>query len=620
MTGVPEREVTGRNYCEFERVIALLNHTSGDRLKKMLAVALAVFVVLGGRLAWLQLYKGLYYGKQADGNRMRSTVIMAPRGRIMDVHGKVLADSSPGYVLSLQAGHSFSDAEVNLLARLLAMQPNVIREKADRAAETYEQIMIKSELTPQEITSLEEHLKDLPGISLNLQPMRHYLYGTSAAHVLGYVGEVSEEQIKQGKYKGLSPGSIVGKEGLEFVYDAVLRGQTGRRTEEVDVRGRVVRELAGQAPVSGKGLVLTLDFALQQDLERVLDKQMAALRSSGIAPNAYGAAAVAMDPNTGAVRALVSRPGYDPNWFVGGISTAHWKLINENVFHPLTNKVINGEYPAGSTFKVVTGSAALDKHKVTPEELIFDSGKHWLADMGNAGGEALGWINFQTAFAMSDNVYFYEMGRRAGIENLNSYAAQYGFGRPTGIELAGESSGLIAGPAAKKKVFNEDWTLGDTFNAAIGQGLTLVTPIQICQMLAAVAADGVIHPPYLVERVVNADGSVYETPERPQSRRLELEPRTIQLIQKGLKGVTQPGGTGAWFAGLPVPVAGKTGTAENPHGQDHGWFIAYAPAEKPDLVIACIVEQGTYGATASGPVVYEVLEDYLTGKLKAERK
>ena len=598
----------------------MLNHISGDRLKKMLAVALAVFVVLSGRLAWLQLYKGLYYGKQADGNRMRSAVIMAPRGRIMDVHGKVLADSSPGYVLSLQAGNSFSDAEVDLLARLLAMQPEMIRKKADRAAGTYEQITVKSELTPQEITSLEEHLKDLPGISLNLQPMRHYLYGTSAAHVLGYVGEVSEEQIKQGKYKGLSPGSIVGKEGLEFVYDAVLRGQTGRRTEEVDVRGRVVRELAGQAPVSGKGLVLTLDFALQQDLERVLDKQMAALRSSGIAPNAYGAAAVAMDPNTGAVRALVSRPGYDPNWFVGGISTAHWKLINENVFHPLTNKVINGEYPAGSTFKVVTGSAALDKHKVTPEELIFDSGKHWLADMGNAGGEALGWINFQTAFAMSDNVYFYEMGRRAGIENLNAYAAQYGFGRPTGIELAGESSGLIAGPAAKKKVFNEDWTLGDTFNAAIGQGLTLVTPIQICQMLAAVAADGVIHPPYLVEKIVNADGSVYETPKRPQSRRLEMEPRTVQLIQKGLKGVTQPGGTGAWFAGLPVPVAGKTGTAENPHGQDHGWFIAYAPAEKPDLVIACIVEQGTYGATASGPVVYEVLEDYLTGKLKAERK
>lgn len=584
----------------------------------MLAAALAVFLLLGGRLAWLQLYKGLYYGKQADGNRMRSSVIMAPRGRIMDIHGKVLADSSPGYVLSLQAGHKFSDEEVALLARLLAMQPDAVRKKADRAAGTYEQIVVKSELTPQEITALEEHLKDLPGISLDLQPMRHYLYGTSAAHVLGYVGEVSEEQLKQGKYKGLPAGSIVGKEGLELVYDSVLRGNTGRKTEEVDVRGKVIRQLAGQAPVSGKGLVLTIDFALQQDLERVLDKQLKALRSSGIAPNAYGAAAVAMDPNTGAVRALVSRPCYDPNWFVGGISTSHWKLINEDIFHPLTNKVINGEYPAGSTFKVVTGSAALDKHIVTPEELIFDSGKHWLADMGNAGGEALGWINFQTAFAMSDNVYFYEMGRRVGIENLNAYAAQYGFGRSTGIELAGESSGLIAGPAAKKKVFNEEWALGDTFNAAIGQGLTLVTPMQICQMLAAVAADGVVHPPYLVETIVNADGSVYETPKRPTSRKLELESRTVQLIQKGLKGVTQPGGTGAWFAGLPVPVAGKTGTAENPHGQDHGWFIAYAPAEKPNLVIACIVEQGTYGATAAGPVVYEVLEDYLTGKLKAE--
>ena len=602
-----------------ERVIVLLNQTSGNRLKMMLAAALAVFLLLGGRLAWLQLYKGLYYGKQADGNRMRSSVIMAPRGRIMDIHGKVLADSSPGYVLSLQAGHKFSDEEVALLARLLAIQPDVIRKKADRAAGTYEQIVVKSELTPQEITALEEHLKDLPGISLDLQPMRHYLYGTSAAHLLGYVGEVSEEQLKQGKYKGLPAGSIVGKEGLEFVYDSVLRGNTGRKTEEVDVRGKVIRQLAGQAPVSGKGLVLTIDFALQQDLERVLDKQLKALRSSGIAPNAYGAAAVAMDPQTGAVRALVSRPGYDPNWFVGGISTSHWKLINEDIYHPLTNKVINGEYPAGSTFKVVTGSAALDKHIVTPEELIFDSGKHWLADMGNAGGEALGWINFQTAFAMSDNVYFYEMGRRVGIENLNAYAAKYGFGRSTGIELAGESSGLIAGPAAKKKVFNEEWTLGDTFNASIGQGLTLVTPMQICQMLAAVAADGVIHPPYLVETIVNADGSVYETPKRPVSRELELETRTIQLIQKGLKGVTQPGGTGAWFAGLPVPVAGKTGTAENPHGQDHGWFIAYAPAEKPDLVIACIVEQGTYGATAAGPVVYEVLEDYLTGRLKAEQ-
>ena len=590
------------------------------RLQKMLALAFAVFLILAGRMAWLQLYKGLYYGKQAEGNRTRSTMIAAPRGRILDRQGKVLADSAPGYVLSIRPGQVMPSAEIETLAALLKLPPEEIRRKAEKAAEGSEAVPVKQELTAAEITALQEHSAALPDLTLDLWPLRRYTVPGLAAHVLGYVGEVSEQQMEQGRYKGLPQGSIVGQGGLEMACDALLRGAPGRKSEEVDVRGKTVRTLAGQAPVPGKDLVLTLDYELQRNLEAALDKQLEALRASGIAPNAYGAAAVAMDPATGAVRALVSRPGFDPNWFVGGISTAHWKLINENPFHPLSNKVISGEYPAGSTFKVVTGSAALDLHKVTPEELIFDSGKHWLADMGNAGGEALGWINFQTAFAMSDNVYFYEMGRRAGIEGLNRYADYYGFGRPTGIELPGEAKGLIAGPAAKKKIFDEDWKLGDTFNAAIGQGLTLVTPLQICQMLGAVAADGVLHSPYLIDKFVNPDGSVYSVPQRPAARKLPLEADTIRLLQRGLKGVTQPGGTAAWFAGLPEPAAGKTGTAENPHGQDHGWFIAYAPAERPRLVIACLVEQGTFGATAAGPVVYEVLQAYLTGaKLYKEK-
>lgn len=597
------------------------NKIPAGRLQKMLALALVIFLVLAGRMAWLQLYKGLYYGKQADGNRMRSTLIVAPRGRIMDRHGKVLADSAPGYVLYIRAGQTMPPAEMQRLAQLLKLPLEKVKGKAAKAARTSEAIPLKQELTAAEITALQEISLELPDISLDLQPLRRYVIPGLAAHVLGYVGEVSESQMTQGRYKGLPAGSIVGQGGLEMACDALLRGVPGRKSEEVDVRGKTVRTLAGQAPVPGKEMVLTLDYQLQRNLEAALDKQLEALRKSGIAPNAYAAAAVAMDPNTGAVRALVSRPGFDPNWFVGGISTAHWKLINENTFHPLSNKVISGEYPAGSTFKVVTGSAALDLHKVTPEELIYDSGTHWLADMGNAGGEALGWINFQTAFAMSDNVYFYELGRRAGIEGLNTYAGYYGFGKTTGIELPGEMKGLIAGPEAKKKIFAEDWTLGDTFNAAIGQGLTLVTPLQICQMLSAVAADGVVHPPYLIERFVNQDGSTYSVPERPEPRKLPISATTIHLLQQGLKGVTQPGGTAAWFAGLPVPVAGKTGTAENPHGQDHGWFIAYAPAEKPQLVIACIVEQGSFGATAAGPVVYDVLQAWLTGtKLYKEDK
>lgn len=589
----------------------MLNKTPSGRLKKMLAVTVAMFLVLIGRMAWLQLYKGLYYDRQADGNRLRSTLIMAPRGRILDVHGKILADSAPGYVVSVLPGHLLPEEEAARLARLLKLKPEQVKEKAARSKGTYELIPVKGELTAEEITALQENLRDLPDISLDLQPLRRYVFPGLASHVLGYVGEVSEPQLKKGRYKGFLPGSIVGKDGLEMTRDAVLRGEPGRKTEEVDVRGRVVRELGGQAPAAGKDLVLTIDYDLQQSLEAALDKQLKALRDSGAAPKAFAAAAVAVDPRTGAVRAMVSRPGFDANWFVGGISSAHWKLINENAFDPLTNKVISGQYPAGSTFKVVTGSAALDLHKVTPEELIFDSGRHWLADMRNAGGEALGWINFQTAFSMSDNVYFYEMGRRVGIDDLNDYAARYGFGQLTGIELEGEAKGLIAGPAAKKKVFDEEWRLGDTFNAAIGQGLTLVTPLQICQMLSAVAADGWVHPPYLVEKILNGDGSVYEEVQHPAARRLQVGKEALYRIQLGLKGVTQPGGTAAWFAGLPVPVAGKTGTAENPHGQDHGWFIAYAPAEQPELAIVCIVEQGGFGASAAGPVVYEVLEKYL---------
>lgn len=589
----------------------MLNKTSSERLKKMLAASVVIFLVLAGRMAWLQLYKGLYYGRQADGNRLRSTLVTAPRGRLLDRHGKVLADSVPGYVVSLLPGHVLTEKEAERLPRLLHLPLEEVRERASRSGDTYELVPLKSELSAEEVTALQENLRDLPDISLDIQPLRRYVFPGLASHVLGYVGEVSESQLKEGRYKGFLPGSIVGKDGLEMTRDAVLRGEPGRKTEEVDVRGRVVRALGGKAPVAGRDLVLTLDYDLQKDLEEALDKQLKALRESGTAPNAFAAAAVAMDPRTGAVRAMVSRPGFDANWFVGGISSAHWKLINENAFDPLTNKVISGQYPAGSTFKVVTGSAALDLHKVTPEELIFDSGRHWLADMGNAGGEALGWINFQTAFAMSDNVYFYEMGRRAGIDHLNEYAARYGFGKLTGIELAGEAKGLIAGPEAKKKVFDEEWRLGDTFNAAIGQGLTLVTPLQICQMLSAVAADGWIRPPYLVEKVLNSDGSVYEALPHPAPRKLEVGAETLRRIQLGLKGVTQPGGTAAWFVNLPVPAAGKTGTAENPHGRDHGWFIAYAPAEQPELVIACLVEQGGFGASAAGPVVYEVLEKYL---------
>lgn len=592
----------------------MLNKTYAGRLKTMLVSLTCILGVLVCRAAYLQIYKGVYYDKQADGNRLRSTRIMAARGLIYDHKGKLVVTNYAGYTLTLQPHRDYAPEMLKILGDVLGISPETITERLKSAADSYEPIKIKSNLTTEEITAIEERRKDLNGVAVELEPERKYIFNELAVHLLGYTGEVSEYDITKGRFKGLPQGSVVGKSGLEETYDKYLRGVDGKRNDEVDASGRVVKKLNSIAPKSGKDLVLTIDLDLQQALEKAVDEQLASLQSSGIAPYAKACAVVAIDPRSGAIRAMVSRPAFNPNLFAKGISTKDWQEINNNPFDPMTNKAISGQYPPGSTFKVVTGSAALDLHKVTPEELIFDSGHHWIIPMGNAGGEALGWINFQTAFAASDNVYFYEMGRRVGIDNLDAYAAKYGFGSPTGVDLPGEEPGLIPSPAAKQKVFGEEWGLGDTFNSAIGQGLTLVTPIQLAQMLSIVANNGVLKQPYLVEKVLNEDGSVLEVPKHKDPVNVGISQETIALIQKGLAGVTQAGGTASYFSNLGIPIAGKTGTAENPHGQDHGLFIAYAPLDNPQLVIAAVVEQGSYGSTASGPIVYKLLEAMLKEK------
>lgn len=316
-----------------------------------------------------------------------------------------------------------------------------------------------------------------------------------------------------------------------------MRGQDGSYDEEVDVGGNVVKQLGQIDPVPGKSLKLTIDKDLQLCMEKAVDEHLAYLRSSGVAPGARAAAIIAIDPKTGAVRAMVSRPAFDPNLFVHGISEKDWNIINNDPNYPMGNKVIGGEYPPGSPFKIVTGSAALELGKVTPEEKIFDSGKHWLVPMGNAGGEALGWIDFHEALRKSDNVYFYEMGNRLGINNIVEFAKKFGLGSPTGIELEGELSGLLPTPENKKKIFpGESWMLGDTFNASIGQGIDLATPIQLAMLMSCVAADGVYHPPYLVESLLNNDGSVYQMAEHAPARNIGISMHTLRLYPKRIGG------------------------------------------------------------------------------------
>ena len=585
------------------------------RLHTLLVVCLVLFAVLLGRMVYLQLWRGDYYAKQSDGNRLRQSRILAPRGIIYDSEGKELVNNLPGYAVVLQKQSSYKPETLQRLSNLLQMPVEEINAKIKASENFYEPIMLKNNLDQQMVTKIEEQRRYMPEVMLSVQPIRNYPYHELAVHALGYVGEVSSYEIEQGLFKNITQGSLVGKGGLEKTYDKYLRGEDGAFMEEVDVAGNVVKHYDSVQPIPGKNLKLTIDYELQKELEAFTDKHLAFLRSSGIAPGARAAAVVAIDPRNGAVRAMVSRPGYDPNWFVHGISSKNWNSINNDPNYPMNNKVITGEYPPGSTFKIVTGSAAFELKKVGLNEPIFDGGFHpMVPTMGNAGGEVLGWLTFIKALAMSDNVYFYELGYRVGIDNIEKYAHIFGFGERTGIDLEGESKGLVASKKVKRKIWDEDWRLGDTFNAAIGQGFNLTTPIQLSVMLSIVANGGTKYQPYLVDSIINSDGSLFEKPKRAEGKHIDVSQQTIDYIRMGMSATTQEGGTASYFAGLPKPIAGKTGAAENSHGRDHGLFVAYGPVDDPELVVVCIVEQGGFGSVAAGPIVYKAFEEFFQEK------
>lgn len=589
----------------------MLNKNQTIRLQTMLALCLLLFAVLLGRMVYLQLWRGDYYSKQSDGNRLRQSRIIAPRGIIYDKEGHELVNNLPGYAVVLQKQADYKLETLQRLSVLLDIPLVKIQEKIKESENYYEPIMLKNNLSPEMVTRIEEQRRYMPEVMLSVQPIRTYPYNELAVHALGYVGEVSSYEIENGLFKNVTQGSIVGKAGLEMSYDKYLRGEDGAFMEEVDVAGSVVKHYDSVQPVPGKNLRLTLDYRLQKALEDFTDKHLAYLRSSGIASGARAAAVVALDPRSGAVRAMVSRPGYDPNLFVQGISSKDWNKINNDESYPLNNKVISGEYPPGSTFKIVTGSAAFELNKVRLDEPIYDGGFHPLVPtMGNAGGEVLGWLTFIKALAMSDNVYFYELGYRVGIDNIAKYARIYGFGQPTGIDLEGESKGLVASKQVKRDIWDEDWRLGDTFNAAIGQGFNLTTPIQLAVMLGIVANGGMKYQPYLVDSITNPDGSMFAKPKRAEGKHIDVSQQTIDYMRMGMSATTQEGGTASYFSRLPKPIAGKTGTAENSHGRDHGLFVAYGPVDDPELVVVCIVEQGGFGSTAAGPIVYKAFEEF----------
>lgn len=587
---------------------ALMKKKNNDgRFRYLYWILIGIFVVLICRLVYLQIVAGDYYHSLAEGNRLRAIPIAAMRGIMYDRNGQILVGSRPSFMVTyVPTKDGMTDDELKELSQLINQPEDKLREKIQKVKSAYVPTVLATDLTQDIVTKIEERRNELPGISVDVQPIRYYPYNEMAAQIFGYVGQIDEEDMKRLEgQEGVSNITQIGRAGLESYYDDILRGKDGGRQVEVDAAGSPVKEMERKNPVAGHNIHLTIDLNLQQAAEDAMDKQVA----NGI--GTHGIAAVAIDPNTGAVLAMASRPSFNPNWFTRGITAKEWAQINDNPYHPMENRAIAGEYPPGSTFKLITGSAALELKKVTPDEMIFDSGRHWLVDMRNAGGESLGWINFTEALAKSDNVYFYEMGRRVGIEKLAEYARMFGMGKKTGIALRGEASGLVASEEYKKKTFNQDWYLGDTFNSAIGQGFQLVTPLQAAMIVSEVANGGIQYRPFIVNRIDNLDGTPYKIFAPEQVGTLAVSRSTLDLIREGMRNVTEESGTaGSLFAGFPIQVAGKTGTAENFGGVDHGWFVAYAPFDHPRIVVAVLVEQGGYGGVASGPIVKMMLEEF----------
>jgi penicillin-binding protein 2 len=573
-------------------------------------VAVVVFGSLISRLAYLQIAHGEDYLKQADNNRTNLMPIMAPRGLFYDRNGEVLVSNRPGFTVSLiPLAGPISDDVINRLANILNMKPDEIKNKISQQANPLTPVRIKSDVDGDTITKIHEQNNDLPGVKVEIEAVRNYLNKELGAHMIGYVGEISDPEYKKRKNEGYELGNIVGKFGLEKVYDKDIRGVNGGERVEVDVNGRSVAMLGKKAAIPGNGLVLTIDAKIQKAAEQAIDNRLRYLQMKLGNPNAKAAAAVVMNPQTGEILALVSRPTFNPNLFNGGISVKDWKEINDNPFNPMQNRTISAEYPPGSAFKIVTGTAALETGKITPEEKILDTGKHWIIPKGNAHGAALGWIDFHVALVKSDNVYFYELGNRLGIDTLEKWARMFGLGSPTGINLPDEGEGLVANRKYKEKVYEEEWYLSETFDAAIGQGFQLATPLQMASLMSQIANGGHRYRPYLVSKIITPTGETIKSFGPEELGSVPMSPKTLNAIRTALRDVVTPTGTAGYiFEGFPVPIAGKTSTAENSHGDDHGWFVAYGPYDNPTIAVAVIVEQGGYGSDSAAPITRKIME------------
>ena len=603
------------------------------RLRLVLSVVLmlALAFLLLTRLVYLQVFRQSEFSTMADKNRISVVPIVPNRGLIQDRNGVILARNYSGYTLEISPAKVTNlETTINELSTIVDIQPKDRKrfKKLLTEAHASNSYPIRSRLSEKEVARFASQRFRFPGVEIKARLFREYPYRDATSHLIGYVGRINDKDFEQLEKNDLASNyrgtDYIGKIGIEQSYEGMLHGTSGFEDVEVDANGRGVRILSRTAPKSGSTLTLTMDIKLQEIAEEAFGN--------------YRGALVAIDPNNGEVLAFVSKPGYDPNLFVDGIDTETWDALNNSPDVPLNNRALRGQYPPGSTIKPFMALAGLDSNTRTPTYSINDPGyftlpgnRHQYRDW-KAGGH--GKVDLFKSIVISCDTYYYGLATDMGIDLIHDYLDEFGFGKKTGLDMEGESAGLLPSQDWKRRRFNQIWYPGDTVSIGIGQGYLLVTPMQLAFATATLANNGIGYRPHLV-KTDTQDGGSANLPVIPDIT-LKLSPEHLALVKKAMVAVTLPGGTAAYAsAGASYSFAGKTGTAQvigmkqgekynakeiNEYHRDHAWFIAFAPADKPRIALAVLAENAGHGGTISAPIARKVIDYYLLGKVPQAAK
>ncbi|MGQ2966097.1 penicillin-binding protein 2 [Methylophilus sp.] len=606
-------------------------HKFRVRLVFLVLVVIAAFSALAGRFYFLQIYRYDYYQTLAENNRISIVPITPNRGLISDRNGIILAHNFFVYTLEITPSKTDDLQDtIEELGQLVEISPTDLKrfKKLRGQSHTFESIPIRTHLNEYEAAKFAVNRFRFPGVELKSRLFRHYPYGTLGTHAIGYISRINENDLRQLKennqlsnYKGTEH---IGKAGVEQAYEEQLHGITGFQQVEIDADGRAVRVLSSASPTSGNNIVLSMDAKLQEIAEHEFAGRRGAL--------------VAIQPKTGEVLAMASMPSFDANLFVDGIDYDNWNLLNNSLDKPLINRSLKGIYPPGSTFKPFVALAGLESGKRQPPFAISDPGyfmlpnsRHRYRDWKPSGHGA---VDMRRAITVSCDTFFYGLAMELGIDRLTDFVRHFGFGEKTHIDIQGELSGLLPTPAWKKKRFKQPWYMGETVIVGIGQGYTLVTPMQLARATAMLANSGKSIRPHLVNAIVNSKTNQVSLLPHEIADQLNLSANNLEIVKQGMMDVTQPGGTAAAIgANAGYLIAAKTGTAQvvgikqnekynekliNERHRDHAWFIAYAPADDPKIAVAVIVENGSHGGSTAGPIARKVMDYYLLGKVPVD--